>query len=410
VSVRRAAGLAALALAAAAWVAVALLLWRSSRVPSSLRLAPVHLHNLFTAHQLARARSFERFGRIDWLLSELALLGVLAIYAQRGARFARESAAGPIGTGLLLGMLGLGIVWLVQLPFGLADVWWERRYGGGHEGYLQWIFGNWLALGGTFLFISLALVIVMGLARVLGGRWWLVGGPVFVALAALSTFVSPYLLTGVHPLRDPALAADARRFARAEGLPPIRIVVQDVHTETSSPNAEAVGLGPTRRVVLWDTLLDGRFSPREVRVVVAHELGHLSRNHLVKGLAWFTLFAIPGAWLIARATRRRGGMAEPAAVPLGLFVLVVLQLLALPLQAAISRHIEGEADWVALQTTHDPTAAAGLFRKFTTVALEQPDPPGWARLLLADHPTIEQRIGMAEAWRRLHATSTAQSP
>jgi Zn-dependent protease with chaperone function len=103
-------------------------------------------------------------------------------------------------------------------------------------------------------------------------------------------------------------------------------------------------------------------------------------------------------------------MAEPAAVPLGLFVLVALQLLALPLQAAISRHIEGEADWVALQTTHDPTAATGLFRKFTTVALEQPDPPGWARLLLADHPTIEQRIGMAEAWRRLHATSTAQSP
>jgi STE24 endopeptidase len=99
-------------------------------------------------------------------------------------------------------------------------------------------------------------------------------------------------------------------------------------------------------------------------------------------------------------------MAEPAAVPLGLFVLVVLQLLALPLQAAISRHIEAEADWVALQTTRDPTAATGLFRRFTTVALAQPDPPGWSYLLLADHPTIEQRIGMAEAWRRLHGGST----
>jgi STE24 endopeptidase len=401
VSARRAAGLAALALAAAAWALIALLLWRSSRVPSSLRLPKVHVGDLFTAHQLARARAFERFGRIDWLLSELALLGALAVYARRGARFARESAAGRIGTGLLLGMLGLGIVWLVQLPFGLADVWWERRYGIGHGSYFGWIVGNWAALGGTFLSVCGALVIVMGLARVLGERWWLVGGPAFVAIAALFTFVQPYLLTDAHPLRDPALLADARRFAHEQGLPPIRIVVEDVHAETSAPNAEAVGLGPTRRVVLWDTLLDGRFSPREVRVVVAHELGHLSRNHLLKGLAWFELFAIPGAWVIARVTRRRGGMAEPAAVPLALFVLVVLQLLALPLQTAISRHIEGEADWMALRTTRDPGAATGVFRKFTTVALEQPDPPGWAYLLLADHPTIEQRIGMAEAWQRL---------
>lgn len=405
-SARRAGRLAALALAAAAWIALALLLWRSSRVPSSLRLAPVRLHDFFTPHQLARARAFERFGRIDWLLSELALLGALAVYARRGPRFARESAAGRIGTGLLLGMLGLGIVWLVQLPFDLAGLWWDRRHGIAHSSYWEWIFGNWLGLGGSFLFVCLALVIVMGLARVLGARWWLVGGPAFVALAALFTFVSPYLMTGVHPLRDPALLADARRFAREQGLPPVRIVVQDVHAETSAPNAEAVGLGPTRRVILWDTLLDGRFGPREVRVVVAHELGHLSRDHLVEGLAWFALFAVPGAWVIARATRRRGGMAEPAAVPLGLFVLVVLQLLALPLQAAISRHIEAEADWVALQTTRDPAAATGLFRRFTTVALAQPDPPGWSYLLLADHPTIEQRIGMAEAWRRLHGGST----
>lgn len=401
-SARRAAGLAALALAAVAWAAIALLLWRSSRVPSSLRLPKVHVADLFTAHQLARARSFERFGRIDWLLSELALLCVFAVYARRGARFARESAAGRIGTGLLLGMLGLGIVWLVELPFGLASVWWERRYGISNVSYWEWALGGWLGLAGTFLFVCLALVIVMGLARMLGNRWWLVGGPVFVALAALFTFVQPYLLNGTHPLRDKALAADARRFARAEGLPPIRIVVQDVRAETSAPNAEAVGLGWTRRVILWDTLLDGRFSPREVRVVVAHELGHLARDHLSKGLAWFALSAIPGAWVIALATRRRGGMAEPAAVPLALFVLVVLQLLALPLQTAISRHIEGEADWMALRTTRDPVAAEGLFRKFTTVALEQPDPPGWAYLVFADHPTIEQRIGMAEAWRKLH--------
>ncbi len=401
----RGAGFAALVVAAVVWAVAAVLLWRASRVPSSLSLPKVHVDTLFTPHQLARARTFERFGRIDWLLSELALLGVFAIYAKRGGRFARESAAGRIGTGLLLGMLGLGIVWLVQLPFGLADLWWERRYGIAHEGYLEWIVGNWAALGGEFLSVCAALLIVMWLARRLGERWWLVGGPVFVVIAAFFTFVSPYLVTGTHPLHDPALSADARRFARAQGIAPVRIVVQDVHKETSAPNAESVGIGPTRRVILWDTLLDGRFTGREIHVVVAHELGHASRNHLLKGVAWFALFAIPGAWIIARSTRRRGGMAEPAAVPLALFVLVVLQLLASPLQLAISRHFEAEADWMALRTTRDPVAAKGLFRKFTTVALEQPDPPGWAYLLLADHPTIEQRIAMVDAWQKLQDTS-----
>ena len=152
-SARRAAELAALALAAVAWALIAVLLWRSSRVPSSLRLPKVRVADLFTANQLARARAFERFSRIDWLLSELALLGVLAVYARRGIRFARESAAGRIGTGLLLGMLGLGIVWLVQLPFGLADVWWERRHGISHVSYLEWALGGWLGLAGTFLFV-----------------------------------------------------------------------------------------------------------------------------------------------------------------------------------------------------------------------------------------------------------------
>ena len=106
--------------------------------------------------------------------------------------------------------------------------------------------------------------------------------------------------------------------------------VQSVADLTDAPNAMAVGLGPTRRVIIWDTLLDSRFADDEVRVVLAHELGHHARDHLPKSLAWYALFAFPGAFLIARATRRRGGMARPEAVPLGLFVLVSLSLLALP--------------------------------------------------------------------------------
>ena len=174
--------------------------------------------------------------------------------------------------------------------------------------------------------------------------------------------------------------------------------VEDVSGQTSAANAMAMGIGPSRRIVLWDTLLDGRFGDRQVRFVIAHEYGHQARKHIPKFIVWYALFAFPGAYLIARLTRRRGGMADPAAVPFSLLVLVVLQLAALPLQNVISRRIETEADWMALRTTHDPVADRRLMQSFTRTSLVQPDPPSWSYLLLDNHPTIMQRIALANAW------------
>lgn len=395
--------------AAGVWAAAAALLWRSSVVPGSLRLPAFDVRGVFSAAELSRAARFARFERADWALSQLALLAVLVVYARHGVRLMKESAAGRIGTGMLLGMLGFALVWVVQVPFDAAALWWERRYGVSKVGYVDWLLANWLGLGGEFLFLCLALLIVMALAGLLGDRWWLAGGPAFVALATLFVFVSPYLTPATHHLDDPALLADARALERSDGIGRVRIDVQEVSDQTTAPNAMAIGLGPTRRIVLWDTLVDG-FPRREVRVMLAHELGHLSRHHLPKGIAWYALFALPGAYLIARLTRRRGGMGDPAAVPLSLLVLVVLQLVALPVQNVISRRIEAEADWVALRATRDPAAARSAFHRLAVEAVAQPRPPAWAYVVLDNHPTIQQRLAMVEAWRTRQATSAAQSP
>jgi STE24 endopeptidase len=389
----------ALALLAAVWIVTAALLWRSTRVPDDLALPHLDVHDYFTRHELRRAAHFERFLRSEFLLSQLALLGALAFWAWRGPRYLRESAAGRLGTGMLLGMLGLAVGWLSQLPFRVSEIWWERRYGILRTGYAEAIFGDWLALGGEFLAICLTLLIVMGLAGRFPRNWWIPATPVFVGLAAVFIFTFPYL-ADTHRLEDPQLRADARMLAHEEGLGDVPVEVEKVSEETSAPNAEAAGFGPSRRVILWDTLLD--FPRDEVRVVLAHEFGHLSRKHLPKALVWYMLFAFPGAYLIAVATRRRGGMANPAAVPWSLFVVVVLGLAALPFQNGISRHVEAEADWMALETTRDPGAAERLFRRFTRVVLEQPDPPRWATLVTANHPSVEDRIAMAVAWRRRH--------
>ena len=95
-------------------------------------------------------------------------------------------------------------------------------------------------------------------------------------------------------------------------------------------------------------------------------------------------------------------MARPEAVPLSLFVLVALSLLALPVQNAISRHMEAEADWAALEATHDPAGATALFRRFVPTTLSEPNGSTFEYVMLENHPTIMQRIAMAQAWRFRH--------
>lgn len=388
---------------AAAWAAAAWYLWRTE-VPARLDLPALDPGRFFGESVLEEAAGYERFLRVDRVLAEVALLAVLAVYAARGAVFVRESAAGRIGTGMLLGMLGLALVWLSQVPFGLAALWWDRRHGVSEQGYVEWLFQDWWILGSEFVFVSLALLIVMGLAGPLGDRWWLLGAPVFVGLGILFALLLPYLLTpALGPLDDPGIAADARRLAAEQGVADIEVRVEPVSDYTDSPNAYAAGLGPSRKVVLWDTLLDGRFADGEVRVVLAHEFGHHSRDHIWKGAAWFALFAFPGTFLVARVTRRRGGMRAPEAVPLGLLAVVVLQFLAQPLFNELSRRYEAEADWIALEATRDPAAATELFREFTRVSLIQPDPPTWSYILHDTHPSVMERIAMAEAWRARRA-------
>lgn len=380
------------------WLLAARRLWRTT-VPDGLPLSGRDVHAYFDAGFLARSASYERFLAIDALLAAVVLLVVLALYARHGARLMRESAAGPIGTGMMLGMLGLGIVWIAEVPSEVAAVWWERRHGVSHQGYVEAVVQSFFQLGGTFLAVSFALLVTMFLARLLRGWWWLAAAPFFVGLALLTTYLSPYLVPDTHPLRQPAALADARALGRIEGVPGTRVEVQRVKRFTTAPNAEAVGFDATRRVVLWDTLLDGRFDRAEVRAVLAHELGHLAHRHTLKAVGWLALFLLPVTGLIVLATRRRGGLARPEAVPLALLVLVGMSVLAQPLWNVVTRRIEAEADWSALQATHDPVAARSLFRDLATTSLTDPDPPTWIYVLDENHPTIMQRIAMADAWQ-----------
>jgi Zn-dependent protease with chaperone function len=389
---------AALLLGAALWAWAAYALWQATALPS-LDLPQLDPHSFFGDSFLDRSATYERFLAIEGLLAWIAVVAVLAVYTKRGPRLVRESAAGRVGTGMLLAMLGFAVVWLTQIPFDLVSIWWERRYDVSEQGYLEHLLFSFLGLGGQFVFVCLGFGIAMGLAGVMQRWWWLAVVPAFMALAALFAFVSPYLVPDTSAIERPVLQAEARALERVEGARESRLRVQDVDSFTDAPNAMTVGFGPSSTVILWDTLLNGEFDREEVRFVLAHEVGHVAHDDPLKRLGWLTLFLLPAWGLTALLTRRRrGGLARPEAIPLALLILVSIQFLATPILNVAYRREEAAADWAALQATREPATGKAVMRKLATESLSDPDPAGWVSAFYENHPPIMRRIEMAAAW------------
>jgi Zn-dependent protease with chaperone function len=385
-------------LAAALWIVAAVLLLRTS-VPD-LSLPSIDPSAYWSESELDRAERFGLFLNVVYLLATLAVAIALFVVAVWAPGFARNTGLGPVGAGIIVGMITLVVVSAVEVPFRLAEQWWYRRYDLSNDSYLAWLFAPWAELAFSAVLGLFLIAVTMALARWIGRFWWAAGAPVFIALAAFFAFVFPYL----DPYEQESISAApqlAERLPAIEertGAGPTDVRIAEVSDSTSLVNGYTAGYGPSERVVIWDTFLDGRFTDDQVMVVIAHELGHVASSHILKSLAWYALFAFPLALAVAELTRRRGGMGEPGNVPLAALVLVILSFGLAPIDNAITRRYEAEADWIALQATRDPDAAEELFVDFVTSDLEDPTPSWWDKQFFGSHPSVAERIAMAQAW------------
>ena len=394
----------AFAALAAVWVVAAWLLSRTS-VPS-LHLSGVDEHSLFSQAILHRTARYWRGVDVVWLAGTVASLAALVVLVWRLPPSIRGMGLGRISSSIVAGIVILVTLWFVALPFGLASLWWDHHFGLGPFDVWAWLNAQWAMLGAEVAAVMLAIVLLVGFAGRWPRGWWLAAAPTIVAIAAAFAFVEGWIASsGTQQLADPQLRADVVRLERVEGVRGTPVRVQDVSDWTDQVNAFTSGFGPSTRVVIWNTLLDGRFSRGEIDVVIAHELGHVRSRHIVKAIGWSALVVLPTLWIVAVATRRRGGMADPANLPLAILVLAIVGLLTLPLQNAVSRRYEAEADWRALNATRDPGAAKRLFEGFAQTSLEQPNPPLLDYLWLENHPTLMQRIVMAQRWQQRHAAN-----
>jgi STE24 endopeptidase len=184
----------------------------------------------------------------------------------------------------------------------------------------------------------------------------------------------------------------------------------DASRRTTAVNAYVNGIGPTKRVVLYDNLIDG-LPPEQVRQVVAHELGHQKHRDIYRGLLWLTLVAPAGVYLAQRLAEtfgRREGLGDlarkpgPAALPA---IALAVSLISLAFGSAsnvVSRQVEARADSFSLELTHNPAALIALQRELAERNISDPDPPALLQTLFGTHPTTIERIGIGEAWAREH--------
>jgi STE24 endopeptidase len=366
----------------------------------------VKASDLFAPEEIERARVYHRPLYRALGLDLILELGVLAAIAFGPPGDWLTGATGGSWWARVVELVALvsGVGTLVRLPLSAWSGWlYERRWGFSTQTLRGWLSDKAKGLVVGVALSSLGLVLLLGAVRAWPGPWPAVAAPgaaVFVlVLSLLAPPVFERLFNRFWPLPDAELAGELQDLSQRAGVPVRTILVSDASRRTRKHNAYVSGLGPTRRLVLFDTLLED--VPREeLRGVVAHELGHRRHRHVAAG----TLLGMAGAaaavlilwgllsWhgLLSAAGAR--GPGDPRVVPVVLFAFFVLELAALPFGTWVSRRWERDADRFALQLTGDGAALEEMHRRLARANLADLDPPRLLYALLFTHPTPPERI------------------
>ena len=283
-----------------------------------------------------------------------------------------------------------------------------RRFGLSTQTWGSWTLDQLkAALVGAVLLVVVAVGLV-GLARLAPRTWWAWGAAGGALLVVLASFVFPLVVEPLFNTFEPLPASPLRdrivAVAERDGLPVDEILVADASRRTTALNAYVSGFGSTRRVVLYDTLVE-QATPEEVELVVAHELGHVKNDDVVVQTltgALAAAVAVCGLFLLltSRYATSAGsdGPGDPRSLALVLFAIAAVSFLTSPVQCLVSRRVEARADVHSLEITGNHAAFVASERRLAVTNLADLDPHPVLYAFFYTHPTTLERIGIANAW------------
>lgn len=410
--------IAALVLGALVVLAIALTTpWNPLPTPGGVSRVAADASRDFSPAEMERETGYRNRVRppaYAAMLVGLVVAGLLGL-TTAGARLV-DAVAHPFGGGwwvkAVIGAIAITAVGrAATLPFDVASERVRRRYGLSTHDWSSWAVDQLKGFAVSAVFLAITLTVFYALARRAPQTWWAwvaAAGAVFVLA---TSFLYPVVLEPVFnkftsmpagPLRDSLL-----RLAEADGVPVRDVLVADASRRTTALNAYVSGFAGTRRIVVYDTLLNTA-PPGEVELVVAHEIGHAKQQDVLVGTAIGALAlaaTMPVLWLLLSTSlvRRAGASAagDPRGVALVLFAIAVLTALAGPPGSLVSRRVEARADVHSLDLSADPQTFVETERRLALTNISDLEPSPLVYGLFFTHPSTPERIAIARTWARL---------
>lgn len=355
----------------------------------------------------------QRYGRLQ-LTAMLLDKGVDLAYLSLAA----FALAGPLDRWLARFMDGetlrlaalYAVIVLLHECCSLPVAWWgghaiERKFGLSNQSLPRWLTRH---LKQYALGVSFGLLMFVGLYWLIwsaGPWWWLAAAGAFFLVSVILGQIMPVVILPlfykIERLDDPRLNERMAQLAAGTGLSIEGVYRMMLSQETVKANAMLAGLGRTRRVLMGDTLL-AKFSPDEIDVIFAHEIGHHVHRHIRKLILAGVVYGAAGFWLCDRllsawwqpADGMRG--LPTAALPMLMLCLAVFANVVEPLQNAVSRRYERQCDRYALRRTGNRAAYRAAFQKLAQLNKDDPNPPALEVLLFHSHPPIAERLALAD--------------
>ena len=370
-----------------------------------------------------KALRYFRGGNAIWLVEQLLglALPLLLLFTGLSARlrtFSAGIARGHFYPTLVIYLVVLSVAMsLVELPLSYyVGYVREHAYGLSAQRLSKWTGDQLKGLVIGLIVGALVLWVPYLLLARSPTRWWLWTGALSLPFFALVLLVTPIwiapLFNKFGPMKDKALETEVLATASQAGVEGARVYEVDKSADTEKVNAYVTGIGNTKRIVLWDTLL-ARLKPRQIRFVVGHELGHYVLGHVLTSIFISAALIIVGLYgahrtadlLLGRFGARFGfqQLSDIASLPLLMLLLSLFSLVITPATLALSRYHEHEADRFALELTHDNHAGASAFVALQQQNLAVPRPGALYKIFRASHPPIGERvdfINQYHPWRQ----------
>ena len=368
--------------------------------------ARVSTQSYFSASEVQRARDYRRpqlaiYGGV--LAIELAVLILLVARPPRRLQVAFKR---PLLAGAAAGAALSVILTVAILPLQVVSRERAKAVGLVTQSWSGYARDKAVAGGIGAILAGLGAATAVGLMRRMPRGWWVPGSVLVVAFGVASIYAGPVVLDPLFntfkALPAGQLREDVLELAERAGVDVGEVYSVDASRRTTAANAYVAGLGQTKRVVLYDTLLEN-FERDEVRLVVAHELAHVHHRDVPNGLLYLAIVAPFGLFAVAQLTRRLapdGQRPGPAALPALALGIVVMTTTITTISNQLSRDVEARADSYALTLTGDAQPFISFEKRIALRNLSDPDPPDWQTFLLATHPPTIERIGIGVAYER----------